>query len=301
MFNSARAVSANERGRRADDEGRDDIAESHYRKAIDLDPKYEPAWFNLGLVFKRRRDWANCLRVNLQAVELDPRPQQPAWWNIGIAATALRDWTTARRAWRGYGISIPDGEGPIDADFGPAPIRISPDKNGEVVWCHRIDPARAVIESVPLPDSGHHHGDIVLHDGQPNGEREAFGRVLSVFDELELWKASDVATIVAQVTCPTEADAHALSEMADAAKLPSEDWTASIRPLCKACSEGRPHESHDRDGGVGWRMVRDFGFAGDLAATQDLLDRWVALCLGAGYRIAPQRITDAVVIAPVRS
>ena len=125
MFNSARAVSANERGRRADDEGRDDIAERHYMKAIDLDPKYEPAWFNLGLVFKRRRDWANCLRVNLQAVELDPRPQQPAWWNIGIAATALRDWTTARRAWRGYGISIPDGEGPVDADFGPAPIRHS--------------------------------------------------------------------------------------------------------------------------------------------------------------------------------
>ena len=286
VLNSVRAVSANERGRRAADDGRDDLAERHYQEAIDLDPKYEPAWFNLGLVYKRRRDWPNCRRCNLEAAELDPRPQQPAWWNLGIAATALSDWDTARRAWRGYGLSIAGGEGPISADFGPSPVRINPEKSGEVVWCRRIDPARAMIENVPLPESGHRHGDIVLHDGQPNGEREAFGRVFSVFDELEIWKASDVATIVARLECPNEVDARALLEMTNAAKLATEDWSASIRPLCKACSEGRPHQFHDQDGSGGWRSVRDFGFAGDLAVTRELLERWATA--------APGRIVESL-------
>ena len=29
--------------------------------------------------------------------------------------------------------------------------------------------------------------------------------------------------------------------------VPAEDWSSSVRMLCKACSEGRPHDAHDHE------------------------------------------------------
>lgn len=141
MFGPRTAVEANERGRELSDKGDDAGAEAAYREAITLDPKFDSAWFNLGLVYKRRHDWAETLRCSLRAAELNPQREQPAWWNLGIAATALRDWATARKAWMGYGINIPPGEGPIEANFGRTPVRIGIPEPLEVVWCRRLDPA----------------------------------------------------------------------------------------------------------------------------------------------------------------
>jgi hypothetical protein len=55
------------------------------------------------------------------------------WWNLGMAATALGDWKTAREVWSRYGISVPEGAGPIDMNLGLVPIRVSPAGNAEVV------------------------------------------------------------------------------------------------------------------------------------------------------------------------
>jgi hypothetical protein len=271
---TVRASAANERGRKLADHRDDDAAEREYRRAVDIDPNFEPAWFNLGLVYKRRREWPKCVECNQRAADLLPGPGQPAWWNLGIAATALRDWELARRAWRGYGIEIAEGEGPIVASFGRTPIRLLPADSGEVVWCRRIDPARAVIENVPLPESGHRHGDTVLHDGVSNGERLVEGRSYPVFDELELWQASDEPTVVARLFCPLEPDARSALETLDRGGVFAEDWTATVRVLCKACSEGRPHSGHDFSGGEGWRAARDFGCVGDQALVRELLGRW---------------------------
>jgi TPR repeat len=274
MRDRVHAEIANGQGMRFQDEGDDQRAEQKYLRAVDLDPSYREPWFNLGLVYKRRGDWAASARCNERAAELDPRPEQPAWWNLGIAATALRDWPVARRAWRSYGVALPEGEGPIELNFGPVPIRLNPGGAEEVVWCRRIDPARAVIKSIPLPDSGHRFHDIVLHDGEPKGEREIAGRTVHVFNELERWQESSVPTVVAQLTCPTHADSEAVEELCAAAGLEMEDWTGNIEPLCKACSEGRPHEVHDHDGQKAWRALRWFGFAGELAQVGDVLERW---------------------------
>jgi TPR repeat len=279
---TAQANAANERGRKLADHGDDDAAEREYRRAVELDPESEPAWFNLGLVYKRRHDWAKCAECNERASDLLPGPGQPAWWNLGIAATALRDWNLARRAWRGYGIEIPEGEGPIAGSFGRAPIRLLPADSGEVVWCRRVDPARAVIENVPLPESGHRHGDTVLHDGTPNGERLVDGKSYPVFDEMELWQASDEPTVVARLFCPSESDARSALEILGGGEVYAEDWTATVRILCKACSEGRAHSGHDFSGGEGWRTARDFGCVGDHALVRELLARWASEALGRG-------------------
>jgi hypothetical protein len=256
--------------------GLDEQAERAYLQAIEHDASSVAPWFNLGLVYKRRRDWAACARCNLKAAELDPRKQQPAWWNLGIAATALRDWPLARRAWTGYGIDIPPGEGPIEGKFGLAPVRLNPDGDAEVVWCHRIDPARGVVASVPLPESGHRYRDVVLHDGDSRGEREYRGRVYPVFNEIELWEKSTEPTVVAELTCPTEADADAAYRLLDAAEIRHEDWAASVNMLCKACSEGRVHQKHDHEGPPGWRTRREFGFAAEADRVAAVLESWLS-------------------------
>jgi hypothetical protein len=275
IANTSRAHAANERGRGLADRGDDNGAEGEYRRAVELDPKFESAWFNLGLIYKRRLDWAKCATCNLRAAELSSQPSAPAWWNLGIAATAMRDWKLARRAWHSYGVVIPDGEGPIDGFFGRTPVRLRPIDSGEVVWCKRIDPARAIIENVPLPESGHRHGDIVLHDGAPHGERLVEGKAYSVFDELELWEASDEPTVVAALICPTTADSKAALDALEVGDVYAEDWTSTIRALCKACSEGRTHSSHDFAGGEGWRAARNVGCSGKETVVRDLLSHWV--------------------------
>lgn len=51
---------------------------------------------------------------------------EASWRNLGIAATALSRWDVARRAWRNYGLDVPDADSPIGGNFGNGPVRINP-------------------------------------------------------------------------------------------------------------------------------------------------------------------------------
>ena len=238
-----RADAHNERGRNLDQDGRTDEAIREYLSACEIDPQWSVPHYNLGLVYKYAGDWERSLHWNQRAAALNPA--DPAgWWNLGIAATALGHWDEARRAWRGCGISVPDGEGPLDYPSGIAPIRLHPAGSPEVVWSERIDPARALLQSIPLAESGFRWRDMVLNDGAPTGYRTLGEKEVPVFDCLALLRASPHSTFVAMVEGPAE-DADALAELAAARGLAAEDWTTSIHMLCKACSEGRPHGRHD--------------------------------------------------------
>ena len=185
------------------------------------------------------------LEHNRRAAALDPK-NQAAWWNMGIAATALGRWDAARAAWKGFGIDVPDGQGPIDLPCGYGPIRINPDGDAEVTWAYRLDPARAELASIPFPESGHRWKDVVLNDGAPNGYRQYKGQELPVFDALELLERSPFGTYVAHVKMPDRRDYLVqLAERAADLEGSAEDWSTSVRIICKACSEGRPHEVHD--------------------------------------------------------
>ena len=107
-------------------EGLLEDAEQAYRRCVELEPEAEPAWFNLGLIYKRWHRWPDSLDCFRRSLELDPNERSAAW-NMGIAATAIGDWETARFAWKAYGIDIPDGSGPPDLDYGPTPVRLDPD------------------------------------------------------------------------------------------------------------------------------------------------------------------------------
>ena len=252
------------------------IAEAvkYYQKAIKLWPAWATPWYNLGLLRKEQRNWQESLRCNQQAVALDPS-EQDAWWNLGVAATALGDWAEARRAWKGFGIEIPEGEGPIEMEIGLTPIRINPYDEAEVVWCRRIDPARAIIDCVPLPQSEHRFGDLLLHDGAPNGFRILGEKEVPVFDELQLLTPSEYGTFEVIVDGVSPEDVDSLAELAGERGLAAEDWSSNLRIICKACSEGSINSKHTHD--LDQTTHRRIGFAAlSEIQVREILRRWLA-------------------------
>jgi Tetratricopeptide repeat len=211
-----------------------------FKKAIQHAPKWSVPWYNLGLTYKYAGNWVQSYRCNAMAVQLNPK-DEAAIWNMGIAATALQDWAEARRAWKLYGIEVPMGDGPIEMDLGSVPIRLNPDGDGEVVWAHRVDPARAVLASIPLPESNHRYGDLVLNDGAPVGYRIHDGQEVPVFNELKLLTSSGFGTYEVTLQARNIDDLVSFEHVCERYHCPTEDWS-TIRMICRQCSEGRPHE-----------------------------------------------------------
>jgi tetratricopeptide (TPR) repeat protein len=245
MMRRKKAVSLNDKANRLQTRGKLQDAIRLYQEASALDPAWAVPLYNLGLLFKNERRWEESLEYNRRATAVDPS-NKAGWWNLGIAATALGRWDVARAAWRGFGVDVPDGEGPVDLPCGFGPIRLNPDGDAEVVWAHRIDPARAVLASIPFPESGHRWGDVVLNDGAPVGYRRYEGKEYPVLNALALLEQSPFETYVARVRLPgRQEDVARLTEAASQAGGSAEDWSTSVRLICRACSEGRPHTSHD--------------------------------------------------------
>lgn len=243
----ARANRANKRGNALSNEGRIAEALKEYQRAQRLAPEWSAPEYNLGLHYKYTGDWQRSLQHNLNARQLAPGDVDVCW-NLGIAATALRKWDVARGAWRDAGIPVPEGDGPVEYACGTTPIRLNPDADAEVVWAERIDPARAILRSIPLPESGFHFGDLVLHDGAAVGRRMLNGRDVPVFNCLELLEPSQFATWILVLEIVDEAGTASIErliELANERDLSAENWTTSIQAICKACSEGLPHTEHD--------------------------------------------------------
>jgi hypothetical protein len=262
-----KAVNLKERGLIAE-------AVKYYQKAIKLWPAWATPWYNLGLLRKEQRNWQESMRCNQNAVAVDPS-EQDAWWNLGIAATALEDWAEARRAWKGFGIEIPEGEGPIEMELGLTPIRINPYDEAEVVWCRRIDPARAIIDCVPLPQSDHRFGDLLLHDGAPNGFRKVGENEVPVFDEIQLIASSEFGTFEVIVSGVGPEDVESLSDLASERGLAAEDWSSNLRIICRACSEGSLAGKHTHD--MDQADYRRIGFAAlSEIQAREILRKWLA-------------------------
>jgi hypothetical protein len=249
-----------------------------YRSILALAPARASSWHDLGIATKHLGIWDECRAANRRALALDPDDEGAAW-NLGIAGTALSDWTTARQGWRAAGIELPAGDGPPEMELGPVPIRVANDGAPEVVWCRRIDPARAIVISVPTAASARRYHDLVLHDGSRNGERLLDGVKVPVFDELEVLAPSAFSTYEACIEVHQPDDVTALEKLVEAAGGSSEDWTANVRMLCRACSEGNPDSgAHDHSAEEVWKPSRTLGIASeqDEAGLHALLSRWMA-------------------------
>ena len=201
--------------------------------------------------------WNESMKFNQLTLELNPA-DDAAWWNLGIAATALRDWSEARRAWRAYGIEVEGQSGEV---LTPGTcVRLNPTGSGEVVWGQRLDPARIVILSVPLPESAHRFYDIILNDGASNGTRiDDDGVKVPVFEELSIWQVSEYSTFSVKLQIRDEDSERQLVAYCHTGKLGIEDWS-TVRFLCAACSRGNPGK-HDCKAKPLEDGSRRFGFA----------------------------------------
>src|SRR5262245_46574056 len=203
MSKRRRAEDLNHRAGELQGRGELEEAIAVYQQAAAADPRWAAPLYNLGLLYKYASRWEESLDCNQQATDRD-RENTAAWWNLGIAATALGRWDLARSAWRACEVPVPDGTGPLDFPCGFSPIRPHPDGDAEIVWAHRIDPARAILANIPFPESGHRWRDQVLNDGAPVGYRRYEGREVPVFNALALLVPSPFGTFVARVAMPPE-------------------------------------------------------------------------------------------------
>jgi hypothetical protein len=282
VFSSARAQALHVAGVECSETGNEEGAIENYAKALILDPARGDTLYNLGLIYKYRGDWMKSLDFNRRARELRP-DDEATLWNLAIAATALRDWSTARDVWGRLGILEDGGQGPVVADFGSTPVRLNAgadDAAAEVVWSDRLCPVRSRIVNIPTDGTGFRYGDVVLHDAAPMGYRlNSAGQERAVFNVLELFEASRFGTYEASVEAPSPADIESLIGRCGRAGVVCEDWTASLRILCKACSEGKPYESHDHEieESIAWESSRRVGFAAEGFETLNgVLQEWIA-------------------------
>jgi hypothetical protein len=258
------------------------LAEQHFLAALVIDEQDAVTNYDLALLYKYQSRWAESLRYNRRAATLNPE-DEAAWWNLGIAATAISDWETAAKAWAFFGITMPLDvavNASPDLKLGLIPVRITQDEQVEVLWANRLDPARAQIVSVPMPDCGVRYHDIVLIDGAPRGTRELNGNPVPVFDWLEFWQRSNYSTYVIEAFLPIAMAVNTFNSLLAESGLVLEDWANNVRTLCKACSEGTPHEHHDQAAAVAeteWQPEREFGVAAlNDQALADVLDAWQA-------------------------
>lgn len=217
-----------------------------YLRAADIDPDWSVPAYNLGLHYKNLAQWEESLKWCQRAHSLDP-DDEVAIWNLGIAATALREWKIAREAWKAYGIDVPDGEGELHLPCGMTPVRLNPNGDAEVVWGERLDPARARLLTIPFPESGYRCRDIVVNDGAAVGYRKRGDREVPVFNVLALWEPSTYRTFAVEVEFQAEPDLSDLEAAAAEVDAEVENWTTNFVIMCKACSEGRPHDQRDHD------------------------------------------------------
>ena len=279
FFSDRRAGALHSAGVECSETGNEDGAIENYQKALALNPARGDTLYNLGLIYKYRGAWRESFDFKCRAREFQP-DDEATLWNLAIAATALRDWATAREVWCSLKIIKEPGERPI-AGFGDStPVRLNADGMGtraiEVVWSERVSPVTARLENIPTGATGFRYGDIVLHDGAPVGYRlNERGQERAVFNVLELFEPSRLSTYEAALEVGSAHDVEDLKRLCAHAGVEIEDWTASLRNLCKACSEGRPHEGHDQELERVWSGERRIGFAAEAVdQIEDVLNSW---------------------------
>jgi hypothetical protein len=235
--------------------------------------------YMLGLTHKYRREWQDCIDSNLRAIASSASDDglEAEHWNIAIAATALGEWSLAREHWIAAGLDLPRGDAPMDDNRGVVSVRLNAWASGETLYADRIGLARARLRNIPLPESGHRYGDIILIDGAKTGERRYGESTVPVFNELQRLVPSEFITFEARVDCASAEDADALEESTATGIGGIEDWSRSMQFHCKACSYGLPHEHAETEPDAsGWIRERHIGIAAkSREAADSLLQAWV--------------------------
>jgi hypothetical protein len=239
-------------------------------------PDHPDSAYMLGLAEKYRCNWVQSLEANLNALKNSSDENEGALWNAAIAATALGNKDLANELWVRAKVRLPPGENDGPTNWGVCSIRLNAWSDGETLFAERLCPVSAKLLNVPFPESGYRFGDVVLNDGARTGERRYGDVIVPVLNALTLLERSMFETFSVFIQTPSsEALTELLASTSDSIPF-IEDWTKSVRVICRRCSYGVAHqhatehkhvESSDSD------TERNVGFA---AASREVVEQALA-------------------------
>ncbi|MAD61292.1 MAG: hypothetical protein CMH49_07265 [Myxococcales bacterium] len=184
-------------------------AESLAQFVHEKQPGEVSALFHLMICAKMRLAWTEA-QTWLEKLDghrgQDATPEPSIEWNRALFAVAQHHWSKARQAWRAVGFQFPEqsleeqtqdyatsGElSPVRLKIDSATVEASRGQipRSEVVWGHRIGPARVELSGIPYYHPTIRSGDILLIDGVKEGNVELDGDTYPVSPALSVWASS---------------------------------------------------------------------------------------------------------------
>ena len=153
---------------------RDDVAESSYKRLVEIDPDYAAYHYNLGLFFKTRGRFREGMLANQKAASLVDDPVDSYEWNMGICATGAGEAEIALKTWKRMGQKIEMGRFDLpEGGYPQCKVRLAErplaerssetDDPGleETIWIERLSPCHGIIRSVLYQDLGVDYGDVI--------------------------------------------------------------------------------------------------------------------------------------------
>ncbi|MFQ5445381.1 MAG: tetratricopeptide repeat protein [Saprospiraceae bacterium] len=198
------------------------------KRVARLAPDWSAPFAYLGWIYKCRQEWKPTYHYSLRAVENNPFDDN-TWEHLALAATVLKEWETARLAWNQLGFEFKESDEALRLNLGSIAACLNPGTHPEIVEASRIDPARAVIESIPQPSSGHRYQDLVLLDVKPNRYHHVKGRKIPVYDELQLLKQSPWRTFAVLLHTSSRKNVNTLAQLCNEAGLGFDNWSNAAR------------------------------------------------------------------------
>lgn len=188
-----------------------------------------PDWWEphaeLAELYKKQGEWKAMLHFAKRSVALHAS-NPAAWRNLGIAATALKKNRIAQTVWNKFGITA--GKADPRALI---TLRVPSGRRFEILWAHPLDPARAVITSIPQPVSGRRYHDVLLFDFEPCGYTVNGTKRYAVFDQLGLYRHSPYKTFSCTVDTTDKKTLRTLERLCREGGLGFENWTNAARVM----------------------------------------------------------------------
>ena len=210
-----------------------------YKKAMRLDPVWAQPYIQLGALYKDRTEWKTCLHYTNKGLQLDGEDKN-AWNNLGLAATALKKWKTARQAWNRMGYEFKETDQSPDFDLGAIALYLNPHTRPEVVWARRLDPARAVVLSIPQPGGGQRYQDTVLFDPASEGTQVVGARRWPAYRALQVLKSSPFKTFSVELERVTLAQVDVLANLCAQENIGFDNWSATTHLYLPPAFQEKP-------------------------------------------------------------
>lgn len=177
---------------------RDHLAETSYRRLIELEPDTSGHHYNYGLFLKTHGRFREGMVANQTANSITGEPYDDATeWNLGICATGAGEGAVALEVWKRLNQKVEIGRlGLPEGSYASVKVRVAErplaertcdsDDPGleESIWIDRLSPCHGVIRSVSYQDLGVDYGDVILIDGAPITEHTYGDSKIPVFPHL---------------------------------------------------------------------------------------------------------------------